>query len=242
MTIDTSSIHASTVGDTAAEASTPATSTTPVPSPPITANKRAKIALTFIAKDNDKTLVVATSQIVNAMTGNTNYPAPVPTLAAVTAASAALFAVVNTANASKLTIATRRQLRPALAALLRQLAQYVQTTSNGDRVVLMGSGFPLQRSRQPVGVLPAPANLRLSRGKVSGQLRARCKVVAQAASYQWQIASALAPTVWLPANPTVAAHANLEGLTPGTQYIVRVRAIGSSGPSDWSEAAMQIAM
>jgi len=34
----------------------------------------------------------------------------------------------------------------------------------------------------------------------------------------------------------------LQGLTPGTRYIVQVRAIGSRGPSDWSVAVSQIAM
>jgi hypothetical protein len=243
MTIDTSSIAATTVGDTTAETPTsPRTAIVAVPSPPVIAARLAKVALTFIARDSDKNLVVATSQILNAMTANPSYPTPAPTLVAVTAARDALLAVINVANTSKLTIVSRRQLRPALAALLRQLAQYVQTASNGDPLVLTGSGFPLHRGRQPVGVLPAPTNLRLSRGKVSGQLGARCNVVAKAASYQWRVASALAPTVWLPADPTVAANATLRGLTPGTQYVVQARAIGSKGPSDWSDVAMQIAM
>jgi hypothetical protein len=222
--------------------SSPRTAVVAVSPPPVGAIKVAKVALTFISRSSDKDLVVATSRIVNGMTGNLSYPTPAPTLVAVAAARDALLAAINVANGSKLTIASRRQLRPALEGLLRQLAQYVQTASNGDPLVLTGSGFPLHRGRQPVGVLPAPTNLRLSRGLISGQLRARCKVVAQAASYQWRVASAAAPTVWLPADPTVAANATLQGLTPGTQYIVQVRAIGSKGPSDWSDATMQIAM
>jgi hypothetical protein len=243
MNIDTSSIAASTVGDTIAETSlSPRTTTAPAPAPPIPAPRPAKVALSFIARSSDKNLVVATSKIINAMTGNAHYPTPAPTLAAVTAANDALLAAVNVPHNSKLTVATRRQLRTPLAVLLRQLAQYVQTTGDGDPVVLLGSGFPLQRGPQPVGILPAPANLRLSRGKVSGQLAARCNMDAQAAAYEWRIASALAPTLWLPANPTVAARATLQGLMPGTQYVVQVRAIGSKGPSDWSVAAAQIAM
>ncbi|HTD29721.1 MAG TPA: hypothetical protein VK660_10060 [Xanthomonadaceae bacterium] len=236
MTTDTSFTTASIADETAADMQS--ASTTPSPLMPST----AKVAVNFINTSNDTDLIVAASRIVNAMTGNTRYPTPVPTLAAVTTARDALLAVVNTAVTSKLTLATRRQLRPPLVTLLRQLAQYVQTTSNGDPVVLIGSGFPIHRPRQLVGVLPAPANLRLSPGLVSGQLRARCKLVAQAASYQWRIATTKDPTAWLPADPTVAANASLRDLSPGTQYVVQVRAIGTKGPSDWSNAATQISM
>ena len=242
MNTQTSSITASNPGDTAtATPASPRTQAATVLSPPA-ASKLQKVALSFISKSSDIELLVLTSSIIGALTGNVHYPGPAPTLATLTAARDALQAAVNTPHGGKLSVATRRQLRPALATLLRQLAQYVQTASAGDPVVLLGSGFPLQRARQPVGVLPAPANLTLARGKVSGQLRARCKLVPRAAAYQWRVASALAPTVWLPADPSVAANATIGGLTPGTQYIVQVRAIGTSGPSDWSDAAMQIAM
>jgi hypothetical protein len=227
-------------GSSAIAAIDPATAAAPA-SPPAIAGK-AKLTVGFINRNNDKDLLTAASRILTAMTGNPAYAAPSPTLAALTAARDALLAVVNNADDSSLARATRRQLRPPLALLLRQLAQYVQPISQGDPVVLMSSGFPLQRTPQPAGVLPAPANLRLSRGKLTGQLRARCNVVARAASYQWRIASAQAPTAWLPADPSSSAHATLSGLTAGTSYVVQVRAIGSQGPGDWSDAATQIAM
>ncbi|HTA65881.1 MAG TPA: fibronectin type III domain-containing protein [Xanthomonadaceae bacterium] len=204
--------------------------------------KTAKVAIGFVNTDNDGDLAAAVSRILAAMTGNAHFPDPAPALATVAAARDALLAQVNVAEATRVTLARRRQLRPPLVALVRQLAQYVQATGNGDRVVLTASGFPLQRSPQPIGVLPAPENLRLSRGAVSGQLRARCKNVAKASAYQWRIAAVQTPGVWLPADPTVAARTTLAGLTPGTAYLVQVRAIGTRGPSDWSDAVTQIAM
>ncbi len=81
-------------------------------------------------------------------------------------------------------------------------------------------------------------NLRLARGKVSGQLVARFGKLAQAGAYEWRFASAATPTAWTKAETTLAANTTLDGLAPGTQYIVQVRAIGTAGPSDWSDAAM----
>jgi hypothetical protein len=66
--------------------------------------------------------------------------------------------------------------------------------------------------------------------------------VTQASAYQWRIASAQVATVWLHVDPTVAAKATLRDLVPGTEYVVQVRAIGTKGPGDWSNAATQIAM
>lgn len=202
----------------------------------------AKVATGFASRENDRDLLTSTSRILVALTGNTHFPNPVPTLAAVTAARDALLAQVNLNDGSRITAAQRRQLRPPLEALLRQLAQYVQLVSKGDRVVLTGTGFPLQRGRQPASLVPVPENLRLSRGPVSGQLRARCKPIAHAAAYQWRIGPAQSPGVWLSADPTAAAHTVLTGLVPGTAYVVQVRAIGTRGPGDWSDVATQIAM
>jgi hypothetical protein len=56
-------------------------------------------------------------------------------------------------------------------------------------------------------------------------------------SYQWRYATTAAPTAWTLLDPTMAANIPLNGLVPGTQYIVQVRAVGSQGPSDWSDAA-----
>lgn len=131
----------------------------------------------------------------------------------------------------------RRQQRARLEALLRSLALYVQQAGNGDPLVLLGSGFPLRKTAQPAGQLPAPGNLRVVRGQVSGQLKVRCNKVVRAGSYQWRYAAVATPGAWTLADPTLGASHVFDGLVPGTCYIVQVRAVGSAGPSDWSEAA-----
>ena len=199
-----------------------------------TAPGRARVSVDFLTRNNDAALMVASGRILTGMTGNASYPAPIPALADVATARNAYVAAVNAVKNGSLGVIARRQLRAQMVILLRSLALYVQQNCKGDPLILLGSGYPPQKTRQPVGQLPAPTSLRLARGKMSGQLRARCKGVVQAGSYQWRYATAAAPTAWTQADPTLGASVTLYGLLPGTEYVVQARAIGTQGPSDWS--------
>jgi hypothetical protein len=199
---------------------------------------RARVAISFLTEETDANLIVSSQQILVAMTGNPAYPVPVPTLADLTTARNTYIAAVNAAKDSRLAKAVRNQQRKVFEGLLRNLAYHVQVASGGDLPTLLGSGFPVQRGKQPVGPLPAPANLRLARGKISGQLIARCKKLQQAGSYEWRYAMNATPTAWVSAEPTFAAKVTLDGLLPGTQYIAQVRVQGTAGPGNWSDTAM----
>ena len=207
------------------------------PPPTVPPAGKARVAMSFINRDTDAALLVASLRIIASMTGNPAYPAPYPKLADLTAARNAYIAVMTASRDSRIALVVRKQQRAAFEGMLRNLALYVQLASNGDLATLLGSGFTAQRVRQPVGMLPAPANVRLSRGKASGQLVARCNRVPQAGAYAWRYASAAAPTTWTNVVTTFAASVLIEGLTPGTQYSVQSRALAKDGPSDWSSAA-----
>ena len=209
-----------------------------VPSPTVAPVGKAKVAISFLLQEADADLIVSSLRIVGGMTGNPAFPSPQPTLAEITVARNSYIAAVNAAKDSRVAIAMRNQQRTVFAGLLRNLAHDVQVASNGDLPTLLGSGFPVQRNRMPVGPLPAPVNLRLSRGKISGQLIARCNKLQQAGSYEWRYATAATPSAWVNVASTFAASMKLEGLLPGTQYVVQVRAVGTAGPSNWSGAAM----
>jgi len=199
---------------------------------------KAKVAISFLLLATDAELVVASLRIVTGMTGNAAYPVPNPGLAAITTARNTYIAAVNAAKDSRLAVTVRKQQRVAFAGLLRNLASYVQVASGGDPPTLLSSGFPAQRGRQPVGRLPAPANPRLVRGAISGQLIARCGKLPQATGYEWRYAMSATPTAWVSLGSRFAVTATIDGLVPGTQYIAQVRALGTAGPSDWSGAAM----
>jgi hypothetical protein len=205
--------------------------TTPAPT------GKARIAVSFLLVDKDAQLLVDSARILTMMTGNAAYPTPDPALADITTARNSYAAAVTAAKDSRIGLKLRVQQRASLVALLRTLAHYVQVTSGGDLPTLLASGFPAQRARGPVGELPAPANLRLSRGKVSGQVIARCDPVARAGAYLWRYALSTTPTAWLPVVTTVSARAVLNGLVPTASYLAQVGVVGSAGQGNWSDVA-----
>jgi hypothetical protein len=203
----------------------------------------AKVAIVFLTRSSDADLVVAINRIIASMTGNAIYPAPAPTLAEVSAAQATYVQAVNTLDRGRPAQIRRNDARAAVVALVRDLSLYVQHTCQGDLAGLVSSGFSAQRNRhRPLGVLPPPPNLRLSVGKLSGQLRAQCGATRAAGSYQWRYATEQAPTAWTLSNPTTSSRYTLAGLVPGTSYLVQVRAVGALGASDWSDSATLISM
>ncbi len=198
-----------------------------------------KVSIAFLTVDTDAQLLAATDTIVSGMTGNAAYPTPEPTLAEVGAAKGDFSTAMTAANGGGVQqTAAKNAQRVVLTGLLRNLAAYVQTHCNNDLSTLLSSGFVAQKQRQPAGVLPAPDNLRLQRGDVTGQLKARVNPVTNASSYQWRSTVSTAPADWQDGGTTTAASQTFEALTPGTIYIVQARAIGSAGPSDWSDPAM----
>lgn len=189
--------------------------------------------------------VVQVEQVVAAMTGNTAFPEPwpanVPTLAQIQTDLAAFQAAATATSAGdKTRIAERKASRSKLQSDMTLLAYYLQSASQGDETLLSSTGFPL---RGPVvqpriaDVPGAPEDFQLTRGPLSGTLTARVRRVPKAASYDAQVTSA-DPTVegnWLAAGSFKnCSRIELQGLTPGKVYYVRLRALGSGGPGAWT--------
>jgi hypothetical protein len=77
-------------------------------------------------------------------------------------------------NGGVVLTATKNDKRAILVGLMRELASYVQVTCKGDLTVLLSSGFPIQKpQRNPIGTLPAPANLTVTLGMQTGELERR---------------------------------------------------------------------
>jgi len=222
------------------DAATPPTTPTPPAVAPTPG--KARVATNFLQRDTDAELLVDGQRILDWMTGNAAYKAPTPTLADLTAARNMYAASVSAAQDSTIARSTRRAQRANFTGMLRTLAHYVQIASDGDRPTLLSSGFPVQRTRAPIGELLPPTNLRVVRGKLSGQIIVRCNKLPKAGAYHWQIGATATPMVWQPIVTTLAAHTSYEGLIPYTQYTAQVRAIGTAGPSDWSDVATVVVM
>lgn len=196
-----------------------------------------KPAIGFLTKDSEATFTEKVTTLLEWMNANPNYTTPLPTLTVVqTAFDAYKVATANAAQGGVENIAIRNARRAELVALLRQLANYVSATANGDLEVLISSGFPIQKTgRTPIGPLPAPDAPRFSQGKVTGSAKAVTRPVKGALSYVWRLALASAPAVYVRTVQTSGARIAYTGLTAGEIYNVEANAFGAAGTSDWSD-------
>ena len=71
-------------------------------------------------------------------------------------------------------------------------------------------------------------------GPLSGSVAARTLKLNRAYSYNWRLALASAPMLFLQEAQTTAVRNRFEGLTPGQTYVVQVSAVGAAGETSWS--------
>ena len=193
-----------------------------------------RVSLAFV-KRTVALLLLFGRNVVTMMTGNPAFTTPFPTLASVTTALDTLETTAEAAlDRSRQAIANRNAAMAAVLSLLRQLAAYVQSHSVGDVAVLISSGFEPVKGSTPIGPLQTPYTAILRQGPTSGSIRARNPKIKGAYSYNWRVALASAPTVFLQEVQTTAARYTFEGLTPGQTYIVQVSAVGAAGETSWS--------
>jgi hypothetical protein len=196
-----------------------------------------KPAIGFLTKDGEAGFTEKVATILEKMKRNSKYPSPMPTLEVVQAAfDSYKLATAVAAQGGKENIAARNARRAELVSLLRQLASYVSATANGDLEALISSGFPIQKpSRTPIGNLPTPQAPRVSQGPVTGSLKAVTKPVYGGSTYNWRVALASAPTVFVQTAQTTGARAAFYDLTAGEIYNVDVNVVGTAGTSDYSD-------
>ncbi len=200
-----------------------------------------RVSLSF-ARIPDTELDNFAQSIIDAMTGNTAYPAPPVTLANLQAAKDDFTAKIATAQSGgPPDTAAKNNSRQTLLGLLRQEASYVQINCNNDMAVLLSSGFQAMSTNRAQTPLDQPQSLVIKNG-ASGQLVASVDPVKNTSMYEGRIKGTTGD--WLPSIFTGdSQHITFEGLTPGTTYTIQVRALGgSTGQSDWSDPSSHMAM
>ena len=196
-----------------------------------------KPAIGFLTKDGEASFTDKVTTLLEWMKNNPKYTTPSPTLNVVqTAFDAYKLATAEAAQGGVANTAARDARRAELVALLRQLANYVSATANGDLETLISSGFPIQRtSRNPVGNLPAPAAPVTSQGPTTGSMKAVTSPVYGGSTYNWRVALTSAPIVYLQTPQTTGARVTFFDLTAGQTYNVEANVVGAAGTSDWSD-------
>ncbi len=159
--------------------------------------------------------------ILTKLTGNANYPTPIPSLLLLQTAIDNLNAAIDAANPSSVTIESKERY---LEKVLYALKGYVELACEDDVEKAVSSGFELS---QNVGTRPKVFTVK--QGQLSGRVDLQCPYKAGAA-YVWEyIADPINQNTWLQFKvsntTTTTTTTTLSGLTPGTKYWFRVKAV-----------------
>ncbi len=139
-------------------------------------------------------------------------------------------------------VSALRRAHTALAKTLRTLGQYVNSLALNDAERIAQSGFPTYATRRPPNHAPPPApeNLVLRHGTLSGTIIARYRPFRRRSVNEVQIclANPLEEANWKTASYFRSGKAELTQLPPGALIWVRVRTLGLKGLfGPWSDPA-----
>jgi hypothetical protein len=180
------------------------------------------------------------NNVATNLASNAAFPTPpVPTIALEGMDTAFRNAILAATGDPQKTIA-KNTARTALENALRKNASYVESIASQNLATLLSSGYYASSTNRVQAQLDTPVIMDIE-SPMSAQLLLRLTPVTNAKSYQVQI-SANGGSAWTEAGIyTQARRIVLTGLTSGTTYNTRTRAIGgSTGYSDWSIPAARV--
>jgi hypothetical protein len=198
----------------------------------------AKPAIGWLNSDSNELLINDTSVVLKALADNaTIYTSPAPPLEEIQVALNDFSTAAHLVNGGPADTINRNNLRLVLVNKVRLLASYVTVACKGNMQNLILSGFPPQKGKgQPVGPLPQPQGLTVAHGMQLGQLTARVNPVFGAANYNYRLTPNTPGAVPVIEQDTASYH-TFNSLTAGVSYKIEVSALGTAGPSDWSNPA-----
>lgn len=198
-------------------------------------------ALIGFGKMKDEELVIVCNTIVGAMTGNAKYTTPSPALAEIQ--------TLLDDFTTKLAVARKRgspedtalkdESREPLMVAIQQLGYYVNSIAQGHLSTLLSSGFPTNSASYANQVPLKVDNVRLSDGRLSGQVKLdfASQKIATIYEYRYRIRTDI-PKEWGDRFTTTSSRGNIIApLEVGRFYEVQVRAINTQGVGDWSDSA-----
>lgn len=198
-----------------------------------------KISLRIINRCRDNDLAPLTRRVVDNLTGNTQFPNPSPTLDVVEKAlSEYIVALSNAGGFDRTLVSVKNDKRAALRRLLLQLVQYVTQISEGNKTLLLSSGFELTPGKS-APAKPSPqlvVDIALPR-----QATTRVKRVARARAYIHQYAAdpLTDNSVWTSETTHLHQH-TFTGLTTATKVWFRVIALTHTGEQLFYEPVARV--
>jgi hypothetical protein len=181
---------------------------------------------------------------VTAASHASTFPEPNPTVESLTTARNNLSTRLTTIGTMEANLESERAgavtSEKDLDALIVQLASYIENIAKGDLSILQMSGFAISTGRSAVGPLSAPENLQGFMADIEGQVKLKWNRVRGAKTYIVECATS-PEGPWTQIDVTTRATCKATGLTSGTKYWFRLRAVGAAGLSGWSDPAQKMA-
>ena len=183
--------------------------------------------------------------VIKCMTGNTSFPKPpIPLVAAVppdpdapldmtTRMTVLDAAIKNAVGGGQIQTAAKNAALASAFEGLDANAFYVQTIARTNLAMMLTSGYQAASTNHGQSPLATPSITGID-NDTSTQLDVHVSPITNAGGYEAQICTGTG--AWTTVKfSTQARTITLTGLTTGTVYQVRVRALGgSTGQSDWS--------
>jgi hypothetical protein len=166
--------------------------------------------------------------VVETMENNPDFPDPPPAFAELKKEMPEFRASRRSAETGdKKMVSIKNDKKVKVQNLLQVLADYVTVKSNGDRTLILSSGFDVSNeSRSNKNVPPSIGKLEVELGE-PGVATTRSKDVTAVKAYihQYTTEAPTTNTVWVGDGSSYSEH-TFSGLSSGKQYWFRVVAIG----------------
>ncbi len=205
----------------------------------------------FLAKKNHAEFDEFGADIIQALTGNINFPVTEPDLLTVTAKHAQYHTAINAATGgTSAQRIVRDDLRKEFHVMITNLAYDVASRSNGNLAVYVTSGFDYRRPPVPKGDPGSAPNFHFEYNENEGELVSKHGKAANALMYELWLGTTPVPPAsgggtptpgptpggWAKVSETTTTKVVLTGLTSGTRYygyvITKGRKNKSSAPSN----------
>ena len=175
------------------------------------------------------------SRVSQSLIGNKDLPNPKPSQPELEKVCQDFSVSISLAGRNDMTLASAKNDKKAeLIRMLDELADYVTTTSNGDRTILLSSGFDITGIKGSAKELSPIEKLTVDIS-VPGQATTRVKLVTGAKAYVHQCTpDPLTPeSVWVSETSTDREH-TFTNLKSVAKYLFRVIAVGKGKKSVYS--------
>jgi hypothetical protein len=201
---------------------------------------RLKIKISY-RNSSDTSLLKLGNRVSESLKGNQFFPDPKPAQPIIEKACQEFQVAVSLAGRNDRTLSSaKNDKKAALIRLLDELADYITVTSNGDKTMLLSSGFDIAGIKGISQNLPPIDKLNVEIGP-PGQAITRVKMVAGARAYIHQCTpDPITPdSVWTSNTITDRVHTftNLKSIE---KYWFRVIAVGKGKQSVYSPPVSRV--